>query len=930
MAYNPFNIFRRNQKALFAVLTVFIMIMFTLSSGVAGGDFFDVVMRWLNIKGGKEAVCKIDGHTVTSGELDSNDARSSLQSRRVMANQFMALAADQTTRSMGIHIGDQHARLSETGKMIAFQAATDMQELELRQNARFGPLFAQQLLMRADAVSRQIDGPGMRTEDKDVARTVRDMYVLKARLLIGGSHYFGNAPNRNRRDLIEFMLWEKKADQLGIRFTRDDVKRLLQIEFTGYFRDDVPVRRAMQGTRGFSMEAVLDALAAEFRVRAAQTAVLGHASRLGGDAPRFVTPYEVFEYYREQCSPAIYEVIAVPALAFLDQVAGEPSESEISALYNKHADDEPDPSKERPGFKEPRKIAISYFGVTGEEPYYKALAEEQIKVGEVMAKASGALTVPLPGALGSWAAAAAAPLTLKAPAVDAAYSGYVARFKGVMRNEYSSHIVFSRDILEANWARPGVAAAAVGAFVSHPAAAAAMTMSAPMAYEIRSRAAVGTPLVLGFLPGPSLLPNLAGAAAASTTHEPKPLSIEAMRPELIKTAITKRAKALAYGEAPDPFSFGAPQTTVEKGDIARFIEELKKVSEGDRTKDKAETVMFIEKFLADRRITLRGTSTAPRDEWTIEDDPNLAPLVKAQKEALGRARGAHGAGPDPYIPFGQSFFWTTPPFGMGGGRRTATTGTFLGESFPPRDRSPMALFEENRTQYVYWRTEDIGAKKTTLNAARPAVVAAWKRGKARELALARANRMADTIRARPSSEPLLLTADIGQLYYEFKEKEASKNPKADQRTVRFTINGVCPLVLQPGMQFGQPPQLAPFMLSPSENMPYPTLDMEKQLLETRDKPAKTVLVLPDAAKDVYYVATLVRRDLKGPDDFKREVYGPGAPARPVLSQYQREAAWKSRQSVVELLKKEFRYEETEEQKKKLDESVKASDRGTDF
>jgi len=41
MAYNPFNIFRRNQKALFAVLTVFVMVVFTLSSGVAGGDFFE-------------------------------------------------------------------------------------------------------------------------------------------------------------------------------------------------------------------------------------------------------------------------------------------------------------------------------------------------------------------------------------------------------------------------------------------------------------------------------------------------------------------------------------------------------------------------------------------------------------------------------------------------------------------------------------------------------------------------------------------------------------------------------------------------------------------------------------------------------------------------------------------------------------------------
>jgi hypothetical protein len=36
MAYNPFNIFRRNQKAIFAVVTVFIMFTFVLSSGLGG------------------------------------------------------------------------------------------------------------------------------------------------------------------------------------------------------------------------------------------------------------------------------------------------------------------------------------------------------------------------------------------------------------------------------------------------------------------------------------------------------------------------------------------------------------------------------------------------------------------------------------------------------------------------------------------------------------------------------------------------------------------------------------------------------------------------------------------------------------------------------------------------------------------------------
>jgi len=38
---------------------------------------------------------------------------------------------------------------------------------------------------------------------------------------------------------------------------------------------------------------------------------------------------------------------------------------------------------------------------------------------------------------------------------------------------------------------------------------------------------------------------------------------------------------------------------------------------------------------------------------------------------------------------------------------------------------------------------------------------------------------------------------------------------------------------------------------------------------------------------------------------------------------------KSRDSVLELLKKEFKYEETEEQKKKLDENAKSGSRNID-
>src|SRR5207302_8565934 len=133
-----------------------------------------------------------------------------------------------------------------------------------------------------------------------------------------------------------------------------------------------------------------------FKVRAAQAAVLGPSGRVYG-APTFITPYEMYEYYREQCSPAVYSLIAVPASGFTDKVVGEPTDAELKELFDKYQSDEPNPSKETFGFKTPRKITVAWIAITGEEEYYKKLATEQVKVGEVMAKASGMLTVPLPG-----------------------------------------------------------------------------------------------------------------------------------------------------------------------------------------------------------------------------------------------------------------------------------------------------------------------------------------------------------------------------------------------------------------------------------------------------------------------------------------------------------------------------------------------------
>lgn len=924
MAYNPFNIFRRNQKALFAVLTVFIMVMFTLQSGVVGGDALENFARWLGGRAGsKEAVCKIDGSSVTAYDLEGVKG---LQFRRTLANRFMYLAAVETVGRLNELANQQRAKLSPLGQQMAEAVSQAMPFIGLLGNpeVRNNPQFMQ-LLFQIDGaqrlVARVLDAPDARAEDREVARLYQTSFVLQEQLArSNGDHYFGNAPNRTRRELIEFKLWQKKADALGIRFGRDDVKRLIQAEFSGAFKSDVRVREAMARTTGFTMELTLESIGEEFRVRAAQAAVMGFPARYGR-ATAFATPYEAFEFYREQTSQATYQLIAVPAAGFDAKVPGAPTAAEIADLYTKYKDTEPDPRRETPGLKVPRKVKVAYLGITGEEPYYKKLAAEQLKVGEALAKASGALTVPVPGTGGAWGAALAGALGLKDPAVDAAYAAYTRAFESELKFKFGGGFgnteTTARDVLDVHWAKPGAAAAAVGGFVGqaagfgHPGVAAAVAAGAPFNYEVRDRAKVGTPLVLGFATGPALLPGLVGAAAASKQNEPKPLPIGAKRADLLGTATDRRAKELAFGEQATFENQGRP---LEKGDVERFREELKKQSENGQPKDRAATEKYIKEFVAARGLTITGASTELRDEWAIEDDPGLRALVDAQRESrvLAEALGAHG-GAMPYRPFGRALFWATDS----GARRTAATGTFLAE--------PLDLGTRDRVRYLFWRTEDAPAVALSREDATPAIVAAWKRAKARELAKARAEQIAETVRTKGPADPVTLD----QFLYDqlFALKSEFIDPKALQRAKKFAVTGVAPLVVNPGFGgFGGGGGLSRYRLPESENLPFVTDEFEKALLDTRDKPAKTVLVLPDPAKDVYYVATLVKRDLKLPDEFRFDVFGQFGRARDVLGLHHNDASLKARQSIVELLKQEFRYEETEEQKKKLDDNAKSGGR----
>lgn len=963
MAYNPFNIFRRNQKVIFAVLTVFIMIMFTLSSGVVGGDFFEWLPRMLGAKGKRgEAICTIDGKKIYEGDLTSD--RSGISYQRVMANKYMSQAAAYTSMSLDQVVAEQINRMSPEGQrmMAPVRQAEGMIRLasqDPRLAMQIGLDIPTELQRMRLTLSDIVNHPSLKNDDKEVARA--KLAILMLPPPSRDEQYFLFAPNRTRNDQINFLLWQKKADQLGIYFTTEDIKQIVQREFFGYFTasSQILVQKTMaKDMPGFTMDACLKAVGEEFRVRAAQTAVLGNqvqfnrADKTYGGFPAFSTPFDSFDFFREECSQTMYGAIPVPAANYINRIP-DPADNdpELQKLYQQYKDEEPNPNKETPGFKEPRKARVEFFSVNGSEAYYTKLAEEQLKLGEPVAQAGSMLTVPLFGGSPFATAASMAPVVVKDILLENEYEQQHARMHRSdvdIRWNKSGPDIFGGTtmgwLLDTSVVRPGNVAVTAGSVAGqlagfgNPFAVVAAAGTGPFAYEIRDRAKAGVPALLAALgtmpavtqevvgvkvgkavpaplPGPSMLNSIIGAEVAYRMMIPKPLPLDAFRPTLMKDLLARDARKLA----------------VE--DVQKFLTEVNKLSENGKAKDKAAAQKFIDEFVARRGLKVAGNET-PRSEWNLEEDPALAPLVTAQREMLQVASSAHGFQQQrAYVPFGEKFFWTSS-FQTG---RNPATGT-LAPIVYPNDRAASEFEIKEKPQYVVWRKFEEQPKPRLFEAAKADVKLAYKRIKARELAKAEAEKLANTIRANDKTSEVLLVQDIADMAANYGKQWAS-DPKAFARVDPFVIRGVAPLttVADPTGKKGflvetfhvsQPGPMMPFNLPPSENLRYPTAEFRKTLLDDRTKGPKHVTVLTDAPKDTYFVVTLLKRELKKEFDYTNEVTGMMAQqfgGGMVLQEFRQRAERNSYQSIIALLKKEFKFEATEDQKKKLEENEKRGD-----
>lgn len=890
MAYNPFNIFRRNQRAIFAVITVFIMFTFVLSSGMTGGaDFFEWFPQWLGSKGRKgDALCSIDGSKVYSRDVEA------VRRQRVMAGRFMEAAAAESVNGMRRALSELASKASPEQAMF-YRLAQDPQ-----------------MLMQFPGLTGQLrNGPKATATDKEAADLIDAMTstYLSAEAGRRFGAYFG-VPNRNARDAIEFMLWERKAKDLGIGFTTDDVKDLLQQEFHGQLKNDAEIVQYLRkDVPGFSLEACQQALAAEFRVRAARTALLG-PDGLRGDrtlsaAPLFAPPFEVFDFYRDKTSPTQYEVLAVPAANFAAAVPGEPSADELRRLFDDRKDYEPDPSREEPGFKEPRKVKVEWVSATGEEPYYQAKARAALELGEKYgtSPAFWGLAVPVPGGGVGWAVATAAPASLKEPLVQAKYDADVAaRHRSILGFRWGSTTfpITHLDLMDTSVVQPKTLAAAAGG-LGNPLTSAGLAYTAAVAAERQGRVKAGLPLVLAGVPGPGLLPQMVGGEAAYRQALPPPLSIEAAKPELLKELVEDKARALATA------------------DLRKLKDEVAKLTDNGKAKDKGAAKAYVAAFVKERGLKA-GTSADFQSEWTIGDDPGLAPL-KAVFDNPGRVN-PHGNLP---VAFGRKFFYTDRANQAGQTTSVPASGTYQPELYPERPEGGL----KSDPMFVAWRTEERAARGRPFGEAQADVLAAWKRKKARDLAKAEAERIAGEVKALPDgASAAVIRQKLMDIQAQLQAKSA--DAKGKDRVKLFPVRDVSPYQLGPDLTTGGMGGLRAFRLGATADLPYPTPELEKAFLDKRTEPAKTAVVLPDAPKDTYYVVVVADRRTRSPEEYRAAMYfgglggmnRGGSVKEDVTNAYRMEAGRRALESVMGLIKKEYKYEETPEQKKRLDEGDK--------
>jgi hypothetical protein len=830
MAFNPFHSFRKHQKVFFAILTIVCMFVFILQFGK--GD----ITSWFlgGSQGRGEKVVTLYGRDLYTNDLTA------ISKARQLANEFIfaALSAAQTDASKDIQdykpekpdaADETFQRLSE-GRAELFQARSPE---ELMQKAR-------QRLTELDAL-RQLSAPGDNARRNRAIDDLTLLYkyeVFSIMMRSASPFYFGGGVKPE--ELLDFEIWKHQADKLGVVLTKADVRRALAREAAnhglpadpgGSWKDEPVFKewfagRSRQNGAPVPEDLIVKAVEDEFRVMIAKELVAGRATGVPGlaeverNAPNLVTPYDFWNYYRNNRTTIKVAVLPIPVESFLDKTPAQPpSEKVLKNLFDEYKAVEPTPESSTPGFKDPHRIKIEYVVANPESEYYKTRGLA-VTLDPVLFYATSSLGAHLAGG-------GVAPQAVLAGVAD----------KDELASEYNYYLgsgsdwvaptgkLQPYDLHDQTYHRPEVIAATVGQVFGaglsggSPLPAATGTLEVVFAREAVDRARI---LSSSFLEAAGWSMNsspFAGfALQAPFVPAMPPASVAMLR-------LFENRQQQVLKDAPQFFPGQPSSPGLVSRDLQEFTDELAKI----KNKPDAEVQAYIQKTAKERGWEVNNKAGLD-DAYSIEDDPALRDVKFAIELFLRRQNR------DPRQ--------ETPPFAK-----------VVFDNFPAGKYIPSKPLPDGIDKYLaFWRSQDERARELGYDEARPRVLAAWRLLEARKLVNAEAYRIDNELSQAEASGKMT-------------PPEAIKYFRDQKLGEVFELADVARLIPSPTVNPGVSAAYYPYLI-PASKIPYAPADLLDQFMAL-EKPGQT-LVFQDLPEKKWYVAVLEERPILSFDDRNKD------------------------------------------------------------
>ncbi len=167
-------------------------------------------------------------------------------------------------------------------------------------------------------------------------------------------------PNKTDEDALQYAMYAHLADSLAIKYVDSDIQKMIGEETGGHLDAEIAkaiVQKTLDHYHGITSDDIFHAIGEEFRIRTARKVLRGAVYSGRVSIPYSMTPFQLFEFYKDNCSEVTFEVVDVPVEPFIEQVKEEPTDRDLRLLFDKYRTVPYDPSRETPGFQEPRKVA---------------------------------------------------------------------------------------------------------------------------------------------------------------------------------------------------------------------------------------------------------------------------------------------------------------------------------------------------------------------------------------------------------------------------------------------------------------------------------------------------------------------------------------------------------------------------------------------